>query len=329
MPENIKPQLLEFLQPGPAELSILVVESLYYLPQLRRMFPQAHIYAVAAGDSRILRPDLEPDMDFQALGVEFRELDYMSERLPYPRASFDYIIGDLTLEGVGNPQDIAAGFSTYIKETGAWLTSFRNIRHWSVLAALRDGHYYHVATRLYARPEFERLLYASYYKNVRLRPQRRPEPEPEHGLVRSLQALGFANRHDDMDVEFWLVRADRSMPELALLKSMYTADVRRRLSRLLHRIEYDVDSGAQVPAFWDFWRETGLFADYVAAFARETVFHPEAFYRRLLAYSHGEGQCDIVRQMLGAAAQAANRPEERALYERLLAAGTAEKRNDG
>lgn len=320
MPENIKPQLLEFLRPSGAELSILVVESLGYLPELRRMFPRAHLYAVAAADSRILRPELEPDFDMAALGVDYRELDYMSERLPYAPASLDYIIGDLTLEGVGNPQDIAAGFAGFIKETGAWLTSFRNVRHWSVLAALRDGHYYHVATRLYARPEFERLLYASYYKNVRFRPQRRAESDPEHGLVQALAALDFANRHDDMDVEFWLVRADRSMPELALLKSMYTDAERRELSRRLHRIEYAVNMAAEVPAFWEFYDRTGLFPDYVASFVREAVYHAERFYRQLLDASPS-GRRAVLGDMLAAARAEATQPEEIAIYDRLLSEG--------
>ena len=48
MPEKIKPELLQFLQPGELSLKILVVESLCYLPDLRRMFPCAQLYAVTA-----------------------------------------------------------------------------------------------------------------------------------------------------------------------------------------------------------------------------------------------------------------------------------------
>ena len=38
MAEKIKPELLQFLQPGELPLNILVVESLVYLPKLRQMF---------------------------------------------------------------------------------------------------------------------------------------------------------------------------------------------------------------------------------------------------------------------------------------------------
>ena len=48
MAEKIKPALLQFLTPGEAPFKILVVESLYYLPEIIKMLPEAEIYAVAS-----------------------------------------------------------------------------------------------------------------------------------------------------------------------------------------------------------------------------------------------------------------------------------------
>ena len=173
----------------------------------------------------------------------------------------------------------------YLKQTGAFLTSFRNIRHWSVLEEMMEGHFYHLVTRLYAKTDFERLLYASYYKNVRVRPQLR---RAEDDIVERLVAAGFENIHEDLETEFWLVRAERSMPEMALLKSMYTKEQRKELSDYLHRIEYDVDAENQCRLFWAFYEQSALFADYVSNFIRQAVFHPESFYRRLMKYSRRE-----------------------------------------
>lgn len=277
MSEKIKPELLQFLQPGELPLHILVVESLNYLPKLREMFPQGELYAVTA--------DKDDMLDYDGLGVEFSEVNYLAEPLPYEREMFDYIISDLTLEQAGHPQDIAAGFSRFLKETGSFLTSFRNIRHWSQLEDLLEGHYYNVVARLFARQEFERLLYASYYKMVFMEPQKRPA---EDATLQKLLAAGFDNEGDDLNTEFYLVRADRSMPEMALLKSMYTKEQRRQLSTYLHRIEYDVDAEENARAFWQFYRQAGLFADYTAAFIKQAVFHPKAFYRRLMDCSANE-----------------------------------------
>lgn len=310
MSENIRPELLEFLAPGEVPLSILVVESCGYLPELREMFPKAGIHAVAAD------PDVREKPEYRDLGIEWTILDYRETPLPFPPEFFDYILGDLVLEYVGNPQDIAAGFSTFLKQTGAWLTSFRNIRHWSVLKNLMEGHYYPVVSRLYAKQEFERLLYASFYKEVRMAPQYR---EGDSSFIGQLEAAGFDNADGDLEVEFWLVSAARSMPELALLKSMYTAEERRELSVIMHRIEYDIDVKEQCGSFWELYDRAGMFPDYVAAFAKQTVFHPGRFYGNLGKFSCGRRES--LEELLKAALEESCRDEERVMLQELLRAG--------
>lgn len=272
--EKIKPELLSFLKPSPLPLRVLVIESTAYLPQLRRDFPRASLTAVVQEKETAERPELS------ALGVHWIFVDYLSVPLPVETSWFDYILGDLLLEQAGNPQDIAAGLSQFLKPTGALLTSFRNIRHWSVLSSLMDGHYYSICARLFAKPEFQKLLYASYYKEVRMRAQRRPVPEGSD-LLHRLEAAGFANLHDDLETEYWLVYAARSMPELALLKSMYTEEVRKTLSRLLKRIEYGIEPQASAAAFWRLYEQEGLFPAYTANFVQEAVFHHERFWQQL------------------------------------------------
>ncbi len=306
MAEKIRPELLSFLTPSGVAYSILVVESLSYLSGLREMLPNANLYACAE--------ERETFAPYEDTGAEFIELDYLATPLPLPRGSLDYIIGDLTLEPAGNPQDIAAGFSTFLKETGSFLTSFRNIRHWSVLEDLQRGHYYNVAARLYALPEFETLLSASYYKNMTARAQTRL-PKPGSPILSQLEAAAFVNP-EDLTAEFYIVKADRSMPELALLKSMFTAGDRKALSRLLHRIEYGVASGASVRALWALYDRIGLFPDYLASFINETVYHPLRFYRTLWQES-GKRRW-LVRGLLQAGIQEALSPDQAQRLRRLL-----------
>ena len=301
MAEKIRPKLLSFLKPNAAPLRILVVESLTYLHELRRMFPQAELYAVTA----------EPDeMERDApVGIRWQILDYLSVPLPYTRGFFDYIISDLALEQADNPQDIAAGFSMFLKETGAFLTSFRNIRHWSVLQNLMEGHYYNIVSRLYARAEFENLLYASFYKSVRVHQQKREAPE---GLIARLVTAGFENECDDLETEFYLVRADRSMPELALLKSMYTAAEREQMVRLIHRIEYNVEALTAVRGLWEILDRLAVFPDYLASLVRETVVHTESFYKRLSMYS--DARNDFIQAVLSVSAVESVDPLEQECY---------------
>ena len=304
MAEKIRPDLLAFLKPNAAHLRILVVESLTYLHELRRMFPQAELYVVAA------EPD-EAEID-ELSEVHWQILDYLVVPLPYTRGFFDYIISDLTFENADNPQDIAAGFSMFLKETGALLTSFRNIRHWSVLQNLMEGHYYNIVSRLYARREFENLLYASFYKSVRVRQQQREAPKD---LIERLVTAGFENEQDDLETEFYLVCADRSMPELSLLKSMYTSAERERIVRLIHRIEYDVESAASVCGLWDMVDRLAVFPAYLSSLVRETVVHTESFYQRILEEPNGRG--DFIYEMMDASAMESVDPIERECYRRM------------
>ena len=275
--EEIKPSLTEFITGEDFFNKILVVESDFYIEPLRKLYPTAEIFFVTANE----------DLNYPNKYL----LDYREERLPFPEEFFDLIIGDLTLELVTNPQDIAAGFSTYIKQTGCWLTSFRNIRHWKVLEKLMRGVFGGIVSRLYTRTEFERLLYASFYKEVRLLPLKKNAP-PE--LLERLVDCGFDNFGDDLQTEFWLVRASRSMPELALLKSMFTPKIRADLSRILHRIEYDIATEDSVKNFWRLFDAEGIFTDYAAEFIRSVVIHRENFYRNLEKYSTRPELAEII-----------------------------------
>ena len=299
MAEKIRSELLSFLVPDAAPLRVLVVESLEYLPQLRKMFPKAELHALAA----------ECDPADIPTGVHWQELDYVTTPLPYERKYFDYIISDLALENVDNPRDIAAGFSLFLKDTGALLTSFRNIRHWSVLQNLMDGHYYSIVSRLYARAEFEKLLYASFYKSVLCQAQQRKAPP---GMIDRLVTAGFENHDDDLEAEFYLIRADRSMPELSLIKSMYTSEQRRCIVRLLHRIEYDVVRVESTRSLWDEVTRLNIFPAYLAALIHETVVHTERFYRALFACSQGH---DVyIQQLLHESAAESIDPVQQELY---------------
>ena len=125
-------------------------------------------------------------------------------------------------------------------------------------------------------------MYASFYKHLRASPLRRKAPE---GLIKKLEECGFENIGGDLEVEFWLIRAARSMPEMSLLKSMFTPEIRARLARLLHRIEYETDLEDSVKKFWNLCDEEKIFTDYIAAFVRSVVIHRENFYKNLSACS--------------------------------------------
>ena len=273
--EKILPNLTALIEGGDFFQRVLVIETADYIPSLTERFPAAEIFFVTKDDE-----DAEKFFDDEQ--TQTFTLDYREERLPFDTEFFDAIIGDLTLEVVINPQDIAAGFSTYLKQTGVWLTSFRNLRHWSVLEKLMRGYYNGIVSRFYTRRDFERLMYASFYKEVQFMALKKKAPSE---LLTRLVECGFENFSDDLETEFWLVRASRSIPELSLLKSMFTPEIRAEFSRLIHRIEYDVDTEKSVENFWKLYDTAGMFTDYAAEFINEIVIHREKFFSNIKKYS--------------------------------------------
>lgn len=245
---------------------ILIVESDEYIEILREMYPAAEIFFVTT------------DEDFFDERVKTCVLDYREEILPFEEEFFDLVIGELTLEVVVNPQDIAAGFSRYIKQTGLFVTSFKNIRHWKILEKLMHGWFNGIVSRYYTRTNFSRLLMASFYKDTKFMPVMKKAPPK---LLAKLVECGFENYGDDLEVEIWQVRAARSTPELALLKTMYTPEIRGEFARLIHRIEYDIETTKSVEKFWRLYDEVGMFAEYAAGFIVEVVMHRENFAKNL------------------------------------------------
>ena len=265
-------KLLSFLTAEDRVARVLVIEALHYLPELRRRYPEAALFAVTA------QPERAEAETWRGLSVAWKSLDYRETPLPYAPKSFDVLIVEKCVEETGNPQDMLSGLGSFIKDTGCLLTSFSNIRHWRILEQLMDGHYYAIVRRLYARPEFERLLYASFYKDAFFIPERRYGND---ALVKRLEAAGFSDRAGDLETETWLVQAMRSTRPVAFLKSHYTAEGRKRLATLLRRLAYDIEPEATIEALSALCRAEGFAPSYLARFAKEAIVDPASLFEAL------------------------------------------------
>ena len=257
--------LLHFLIPTEEKLCVLTLESSHYLPQLRRLMPQAELYAVAADADESSEPA------YEGLGIHWNGLDFRRERLPYPAEAFDYILADHYLEALVEPEDITAGLGYFVKPTGCLLTSFLNIRYSGILDELRRGHFSPFCTHPLAKPEVVRILGVSMYKEVVFAPGRQDMPD---AVTAAWEKAGFDNYQNDLSTQTWLVKACRSTAESAALKALYSPAVRSRLSILLRRIEYDIDPTDNLKAFWQLYEQEMLFSDYVVDFLMAASRHP-------------------------------------------------------
>lgn len=255
-------ELLRFVTAGREKVKVLVVEGNLCLAELRKMLPEAEIFAVTT--------DSDAAEDGTDLDVEFLKVDYRETPLDFAEKYFDYIIAPRALETAVNPQDIAAGLGRFLKETGFLLTSFLNIRHWKIIKELQEGHYYYFCRHMFTRAEMDTLLCASFYKSIGFAPLTKKAPSK---LLERLIAVGFENNSSDLETEVWLVKAGRSTPELMAIKSLYTPEIRKNLSRLLHRIEYNVEREQSLESLAVLCEKEAIFPTYLAEFMALTVVH--------------------------------------------------------
>ena len=74
----------------------------------------------------------------------------------------------------------------------------------------------------------------------------------------------------------WLVKACKCTAEVVALKEIFTPEVRADLSRLLHRIEYDVDAEENFLRLMDLCEREGIFDEYLSDFINQVVVHASA-----------------------------------------------------
>ena len=78
------------------------------------------------------------------------------------------------------------------------------------------------------------------------------------------------------DENFWLVKARKCTAEVAALKEMFTDEIRADLSRLLHRIEYDIDAEENFLRLMTLCNREGIFDEYLSDFINQVVVHAAA-----------------------------------------------------
>ncbi|MBR1647503.1 MAG: hypothetical protein IJ685_12115 [Selenomonadaceae bacterium] len=78
------------------------------------------------------------------------------------------------------------------------------------------------------------------------------------------------------DENFWLVKARKCTAEVAALKELFTESTRAELSRLLHRIEYDIDVDENFSRLIKLCDREGIFDEYLTDFINQVVVHESA-----------------------------------------------------
>ena len=269
----MRTELLDLLAPSPERLRILVVDGSAHLARLRELYPNAEIHAVTPYE------EIAENEIVAALGVHWHILDWRRDTLPFAEETFDRIISAFAIECAYEPYDALMALNRALKETGTLYTCYTNVRYHRILAALRDGEFRVRGDRhLYAKPEIVRLLNDTLYKEIHFFAGERDD-DPSAGEAWAEE--GFANFSDDLITRTWLIQASRSTAAAANLKLFFSQETRRRIARLLHRIEYDIAAEESAEELRELCTHEGVFRDYLADFITEVCVH-DGRVRRVL-----------------------------------------------
>ena len=248
-----------FLTGGPLAFRCLVIESITYLPKLRKLFPQAKLTAITRYSEIPALPE------FSDLAIDWQVFDYRQKKLPFADAAFDMIIAESALEYAYDPYNTFMDFSRKLTDVGTLYTSFINIRYHEILQGLKIGEFPIREQHLYTKKEIVKLLDDTLFKEIYFVPGEQDD----------------ANISQDLATAVWLVKASRSTAGVANLKGLYTPAVRKELACILHRIEYDIDTAKNLARLKELCEANGIFYEYIADFVKEACFHKEQTLAKL------------------------------------------------
>jgi len=274
----------EFVAAGELPLKVLFVESAEYIVDFRQKLPNAEFYAVTRHEEVAELAELTRQR------VNFTVADFRLEKPNYPEGFFDIIVAAPVPTISYEPYDTLMALNRLLAETGFLLTHFWNVRYHGVINALAKGEFPYRSEHLYAKGEMVRLLNDTLYKEIVFTPLERDDDE---SIGEALAEVGFANFSADLSTRRWMLKASRSKSEVAALKSLYTPEVRKRIGRLLHRIEYEVETENSAKELFTLAEQEFIFPDYIADFAREITVNRERMKSKLISCAKKMGREDF------------------------------------
>lgn len=248
--------LLQFVPPNFLPIPVLLIDSAELLTGLRKLLPAAQIFFMAT----------ETTPKVEKLCAECNAI--LIDDLPTAPKLFELIIAPEVLTTGENFYATLMTFNHLLKDSGALLTQFRNVRFVGVLENLRRGRFSSNEQRLWAKADVVKLLDDAIYKEIHFLPA-----EYEKISAENWEAFGFDNFNDDLTTKIWLVKACKCTAEVAALKDIFTQETRADLSRLLHRIEYDIDAEENFSRLIELCDREGIFDEYLRDFINQVVVH--------------------------------------------------------
>ena len=251
--------LFQFISPNFLPITVLLIEDEEFLADLRKILPAARIALLKK----------EPTPEIKRVCDEFRA--DLINKLPTAPKIFEIIIAREVLTVGENFYAILMALNHLLTDSGAILTEFYNVRFVGILERLKCGRFFNNEQRFWAKADVVKLLNEAIYKEIHFLPGVR-----EKISAQAWENVGFENFNEDLTTKIWLVKACKCTAEVAALKELFTPEIRAELSRILHRIEYDIDAEKNFKRLEKICEREGIFEDYLKDFIEQIVVHAAA-----------------------------------------------------
>ena len=267
-------------------LNILTIESSLYLLNLKKLYPNAALYAVTNYEEVINYKNYRNLNINWVLGGDIKI---------FPQKSFDIIIAESLFSHTKNSYDDLMAISRALKDTGFFLSTFKNIRYAPVLNEIKEGRFPFRDENLFAKDEVVKMLNDAIFKEIFFSPMEVDLKAQE--IADNFMQAGFENYNDDLLTKTWMLKAAVSTSGALALKELYTKEIRKNLARLLRRIEYDVEREKNLDIFWNFLEVENIFPDYLTGFIEEICVYKKSTLNLLLSSAKIRGKNDFVEAM--------------------------------
>ncbi len=263
--------LLNFVSPNPSSsAAALVIESEKYLRGLRELMPAARIKFLTTEKSKKIF-DLCDE-----LKIDLLIGDYTRDGLSGEPKIFDVILAEDCFTFAPDCWRTLLEINHLLKDSGYVVMKFFNVRFIGLLELLREGKFPTNEKNFRAKWDVVKILNDAIYKEVSFAPGER-FTEKDFPQIKNWIAFGFDNFSEDLLTRTWLVQARKCESEVAALKEVYTEEIRARLARLIHRVEYKIDPEENFRTLMKFCKDEKIFDEYLSDFIRQIVVHKDAF----------------------------------------------------
>ncbi|SHJ04358.1 Glycosyltransferase like family protein [Anaerovibrio lipolyticus DSM 3074] len=227
--------LLSLIEKTEQNIKVMVINSVEYIGEIRRIVPNADITAVINGEEAVDKSR------YEGLGIHWINENYLSNSIPVQPESFDVIIGEDLFFRSCNPVRMASLLSTCLSETGYVVVSFANSLYWKSVVETMRGNSDRFIDRVFTDESILDVLHNAKFQDINFTPVVDCSNEGK-ACIEQLVSGGFDNTSNILSVKMWCVKALKFYPDKIEFKRRYGKNVRWTLVTRLLRVEYGIDS---------------------------------------------------------------------------------------